>query len=139
MEADAKQSSTSDRTVKYQFLFYDSEVNKIIVKDQLMLIQFSAANVVRLDDEAIGYLSNVELQMLSEQLPSVDAACFGRLKDGQLVIEEDRFRAVELPCERETATRLFLSFSNGAELQCVGHQLKVQAQATSKFTESSNC
>lgn len=137
------------------FEFADSEISRIETSPAGLVIRFAAAMLrVPEANEALssrrsqGYTNGLSLALTGALVTGDMAACTGRLAEGQLVLAQERLRALPVPSlyaadgTHETggaALQLELQSAQGAWLRIDATGLRCEEAADARFHEVLQC
>ena len=99
-----------------QLVFADSEVARVEVQGDTLLLRFAAAAIEQGPAGEDGYLPGLTLAFQQARWQGDPAACFGRLVEGELSDGISRFTRLELPFDGPGPWRVELLFAHGRRL-----------------------
>ena len=99
-----------------QLVFADSEVARVEVEGDTLLLRFAAAAIEQAESGEDGYLPGLTLAFRHARWQGDPATCFGRLVDGELSDGISRFTRLELPFDGPGPWRAELVFAHGQRL-----------------------
>ncbi len=120
--------------------FQDSEVRRVAADGDALRVEFAAAAVRRAGAPAErGWLSSVAAVVSQAAFTGELAQAFGKLVEGQLLVDGARVPRPELPDALTGDIALTLRFANGAALAIRGRSLVLAVAADGRFTEDLSC
>jgi hypothetical protein len=123
---------------------HDSEVSASVLDGTSLRIAIALA-LVHVSENRPGidsgnvYTQSAEVLIANARVKTPLSSCIGKISDGHMDIEAERFLMLPLPFDKSTAVHLKLIFANGEELEVSGTSIQVTRHGEPKFLEHFSC
>ena len=124
-----------------QFVFEDSEVAQLQLREKVLTVHFSAARVVEGARTGSGEGHWMRLLLICEldALSDTGLHASGRLEGGRVQVGGQTLRSLPLSYEVQQPFVLELDFASGARLRLQGRKLQLRTPEGSGAVESFQC